>query len=235
MSGVNTSVKMVLEGRNVEVYIEGLDTVEQALGDMKGKTPAAIKVAINSTARETRKRMITAAKAKYAVNAKGQSHLKDLKQTKKATNRSLNAQLFISKMRNDLAYFQHSPTTVYSGREVFEKAPVWVKAKVLKISNMTALTGSGNLSKGFLAKFQNGHIGMVQRVIGSKSSNTTTASGKKRWTNRSGNVEKLQTMGAPSASAMHTKAWYEVKEEMEEYLMVKLAQRVDQILEKAGQ
>ena len=87
---------------NMTITVDGLDTVERALGDLKRKTPAAAKVAINATAREARKLMIAKAKARYAVNAAGKRHLKDLVQRKKATNKSLSAEFHIAKMRNDL-------------------------------------------------------------------------------------------------------------------------------------
>lgn len=46
---------------NLTITVAGLDTVEQALGDLKRKTPAAAKVAINATARQTRKLMVAKA------------------------------------------------------------------------------------------------------------------------------------------------------------------------------
>ncbi|WP_298023708.1 hypothetical protein [uncultured Dysosmobacter sp.] len=229
MAEVRTPVTVDLKGRMVTIEIEGLDTVERALGDLRGKTPQALKVAVNQTAREARKMMIAAAKARYVVNAAGQRHLNDLKQKKKATNTNPAATLFISKMRNDLAYFENMPTTVYSGMNV-RHAPQFVKARVLADSGLKDLTGKGNLSKGFLAQFKSGHIGMVQRVIGSKSSHTVTESGRPRWRNAQGNVEKLQTMGAPSATAMHTQVWPEVQEDVRYYLMARIQDRVDWIL-----
>ena len=103
MGKVNTAVNIGLEGRNVTIEIDGLDTVARALGNLQGKSPAAVKAAVNQTARQARKLMIAAAKARYVVNAAGVRHLKDLKQTGKATNTNLAAKLFISKMRNDQA------------------------------------------------------------------------------------------------------------------------------------
>lgn len=90
---------------NLTITVAGLDTVEQALGDLKRKTPAAAKVAINATARQARKLMVAKAKTRYAVNAAGRRHLKDLVQRKKASNSSLMAELHIAKMRNDLGYY----------------------------------------------------------------------------------------------------------------------------------
>ena len=58
--------------------LEGLDTVQRALGDLQKKSPAAAKVAINATAREARKVMIAAALARYAVNSKGKEKIREL-------------------------------------------------------------------------------------------------------------------------------------------------------------
>ena len=128
---------------NLTITIEGMDEVAKALDDLKKKTPAAAKVAINATAREARKLMIAQAKARYAVNAKGAQHLKDLKTSGKkghnATNTNLEAVLFIAKPRADLAYFQHRPTQSFSGRAVLHNAPEYVQARILKSSSMRKL------------------------------------------------------------------------------------------------
>ena len=118
--------------RSYTIILTGTEDVQRALGDLEKKTPAAVKVTINATARQARKLMIAEAKARYAVNAKGQQHLKDLVQRKKATNTSLNAEIHIASMRNDLGYFKYSPTGIFTGRDVFTKAADVVVAKVLK-------------------------------------------------------------------------------------------------------
>lgn len=230
MGRVNTAVNIGLEGRNVTIEIDGLDTVARALGNLQGRSPAAVKVAVNQTARQARKLMIAAAKARYTVNAAGQRHLSDLKQKKKASNSSLMATLFISKMRNDLGYFENDPTQAYTGGDVFRHSPSLYKARVLASSSIKPLPGKGNLSKGFLMEFKSGHVGMVQRVIGSASKNTETARGRPRWQNEHGQVEKIQTMGAPSATAMHAQVWPEVRDDVELYLMARIQDRVDWIL-----
>lgn len=229
MGRVNTAVNIGLEGRNITIEIDGLDSVARALGNLQGRSPAAVKVAVNQTARQARKLMIAAAKARYTVNAAGVRHLNDL-QKKYATNKSLTATLFISKMRNDLGYFENDPTQAYTGGDVFRHSPSFYKARVLASSSLNPLTGKGNLSKGFLMEFQSGHIGMVQRIIGSSSKHTETARGRPRWRNGDGKVEKLQTMGAPSATAMHTQVWPEVRDDVELYLMARIQDRVDWIL-----
>lgn len=220
-------------GRMIDIEVIGTETVAQALGDLKKKSPAAIKVALNATARQARKLMIAAAKARYAVNAAGKRQLNDLKQTRKASNSGLQATLFISKMRNDLGYFQSNPNQPFMGRDTF-RAPSYFTAKVLKNESMKPLTGKGNLSKGFLLQFKSGHIGMVQRVIGSRSASVQTQNNRPRWRNRAGNVEKVQTMGSPSAAGMHATVWEEVADDVTAYLVEQLETRIKQLLEKAA-
>lgn len=226
--------RITYDAGNLTIGLEGLDTVAAALGELRKKTPAAAKVAINTTARQARQLMIASARARYAVNAAGQRHLKDLKMSGKghpATNSNLEAVLYISKMRNDLGYFQHRPTETFTGLDVLRFAPSVVKARVLKENNLEPLTGTAHLSKGFLVEFKSGHVGMVQRVIGSSSHNTVTQkSGAPRWRNAAGNVEKLQTMGSPSATAMHNVVWPTVEPEVEDLLQENLHAQVERII-----
>ena len=61
MATVNVSPRASLEGRNITIEIDGLDTVARALGDLQGRSPQALKVAVNQTAREARKLLFAAA------------------------------------------------------------------------------------------------------------------------------------------------------------------------------
>ena len=45
-----------------------------------------------------------------------------------------------------------------------------------------------------------------------------------------GDWEKIQTMGAPSATAMHSQVWPDVRDDVELYLMARIQDRVDWIL-----
>lgn len=208
------------------IELEGLDDISRSLGILKTKTPAVAKAAINATAREARKLMVASAKARYAVNVAGQRHLKDLVQRKKATNTSLSAELHIASMRNDLGYFQTRPNRPFMGRDV-ARAPKHFTARVLKFSRMMPLTGKGRLSKGFLVEFKSGHVGMVQRIIGT---------GRFHYTVRSGapsTSDKMQTMGSPSAAAMHSTIWPTVEPEVEAYLVNRLVEQAEKTLSRA--
>ena len=234
--------KVTYDAGTMTIEVYGLDGVAYMLGDLKSKTPAVVKTAVNATARKARKLMIAQASARYAVNAAGRRHLKDLKSRKKATNSSLSAELFVASMRNDLSYFRTSPAspTHFTGAEWVRGPKVW-KGKVLKASPMRKLPGAGNRSKAFLAEFHNrkadgtssNHIGMVQRVIGSHSSRAKTQNGHDRWRNKQGDVEKLVTLGSPSITAMHHTIWPYVEPETSEYLQEQLFQQTERVLARA--
>lgn len=217
------------------ITVDGLETVERALGDLKRKTPAAAKVAINATAREARKLMIARAKARYAVNVAGQRHLKELVQGPRATNQRLMTEIHIASMKNDLGYFRTNPAypTHYTGTAWVNGPDVWT-GKVLKNGSMKPLPGDAHHGKAFLAEFKSGHVGMVQRVMGSSSSNTVTAKGFPRWRNSAGRVEKLQTVGSPSATAMHRTIWMDVEPDVETFLQERLNAQVQKVLARAG-
>ena len=198
------------------------EEVSQRLGELRRKTPAVIKVAVNATARETRKEMLRRVLKRYALTAKGKERARGLKQKVKATNESPAAVLWIGGIngaRADLAYFQHRVTTPHPSLS-WQTGPTVFKARVLRSGGLHDL-GSGPIetngqttgqgSKGFLAKFANDgahpHIGMVRRLLNSQSEHTTTRSGAQRWRNASGNVEKLRTYGSPSGTAQHHTVW----------------------------
>ncbi len=225
--------KVSYDSSNYTITIDGVEEVSKALGDLKGKTPAAVKVAVNATAREARKLMIAKAKARYAVNAAGQKHLKDLVQRGKATNANPVAELHIKSFRNDLGYFDYKPKGIHTGMDVYRSAPSIVSARVLKAGSLKPLSGNGEKSKGFVLKFSSGHVGMVQRVIGSVSDHRLTARGFPRWKNEEGKIEKLQTMGSPSATAMHNTIWPEVQPDVSEFLQMRLDTQVKKVIERA--
>ena len=47
-------MSVVYQGSNIVIGVEGINEVERILGNLKSKTPAVAKVAVNSTARYTR-------------------------------------------------------------------------------------------------------------------------------------------------------------------------------------
>ena len=218
------------------------EEVSQRLGELRRKTPAVIKVAVNATARETRKEMLRRVLKRYALTAKGKERAKGLKQKVKATNADPAAVLWIGGIngaRADLAYFQHRVTVPHPGLS-WQTGPTVFKARVLRNGGLHDLTGGGAYSKGFLAKFANDgthqHIGMIQRHIGAASSETTTKSGAPRWRSASGVVEKTRTYGSPSGTAQLHTVWEKevVHVFAENTLNARLEKQIAKVIAKAA-
>lgn len=217
------------DANSMTISLEGWEDIDKALGDLKAKTPAAVKVAINATAREARKRMIKQVKKRYVINSKGIKYVKVLKQNRKATNSSLAASLYIKTPRSDLAYFKVSPNKAMMGLEAF-RAPEYFKGKVLRTSSMKNLGETGGFSKGFLVKFNSGHVGMVHRVLGSDVSSHAKPT---RWRTKDRRVEQLKTLGSPSATAMHHVVFPIIEPDVEQYLQDRLEAQVQKVLARA--
>lgn len=217
------------------------DEVKRRLGELQRKTPAVIKVAVNATARETRKEMLRRVLKRYALTAKGKERAKGLKQKVKATNADPAAVLWIGGIngaRADLAYFQHRVTVPHPGLS-WQTGPTVFKARVLRSGGLHDLGGGpierngvtfGKGSKGFLAEFKSGHVGMIQRHIGKESERTTTKSGARRWRSKSGVVETTQTYSSPSGTAQHHTVWE--KEDVHVYAENTLNDRLEKQIAK---
>ena len=163
-----------------DVSVPNIYEVEKALGDAKDKAPRAMKNAVNQTATRAKNMMIRQAKLRYAVSTAGRRHLNQLKLRNRATIQNPTAEIFIKSRRNDLADFKTNPTEPHMGGN-WVHSPEFHTGKVLKKSPMDNLTGGQTLigpgSKGFLVRFESGHVGMVQAC---KESEADTVEEQKR-------------------------------------------------------
>lgn len=224
--------KTSYDASNLTVSIDDAE-VTRALGVLGDKTPAALKVAVNTTARQTRELLLTEVKNRYDLNTAGKRMIEDLRQRQKATNRRPAAILAIMKndpgaFRADLGYFRTSPTKPFMGPSVRNAPPVF-QAHVLKGRPMIDLGGTSEKSKDFLVQFKSKHIGMVQRRLGVPADKDYTESGKKRWKPN----EKLVTMSSPSGSAMHHTVWEMQESTVEQMLQDNTERRVRQLIANA--
>ena len=185
--------------------------VERALGSLYRKTPAVLKVAINRTARQARKDLIGEAEKRYALTARGKARLRLLKQRRSATNTNLSAELRQGDegLTMNASYFEHYPTRPYMGSAALH-GPILQGVRVLKGGSMEQLTATGSESKGFLIRVSNAkndHLMFAHRLLGSSTSSTTTKTGKPRWRNAAGNVEKAYDVNRIGASSQQRAVW----------------------------
>lgn len=196
--------------------------VERALRQLYRKTPDVLRRAINQTARQTRHDLIDEAGNRYALTTRGRARLLKLKLLKSATLTNLAAEI----RQNDeglpmnASYFRHSPVVSRMGQNAF-RSPAYQRVQTLKGGPMEDIT-EGEIkvgdavkaaSKGFLIKVHNNkagndHMMFAARVLGSSTSRTTTRTGKPRWTNKAGDVEKAYDVNRIGASSQQRAVWY---------------------------
>jgi len=207
------------------ITIDGAEAAEKGLDNFTRVFPGTVARGLNATIEHTRSRLVEEAQERYAINAAGARHLNDLKQHERASSASLAASMRIRKMRNDLGYFETSPDRPLPGIKWKSAPKGGFAGHVLKSSPMTTLGGiEGKRSKGFLAHFKSGHVGMVERVIGSESESTVTARGFRRWRSKNGKIEALETVGSPSAAAMINTVWPGQDVESAEFFIERLGE-----------
>lgn len=232
-----------------QILLEIDDTgVERALGSLYRKTPAVLKVAINRTARQARKDLIEESEKRYALTMRGKARLRLLKLRKSATNTSLEAELRQGDegLTLNASYFEHYPNVPRMGRAALS-GPAFQGVRVLKGGSMEPLLAGPmkakkavvDASKGFLirvnnSKSGNDHLMFAARLLGSSTSNTTTRTGKPRWRNAAGNVEKAYDVNRIGASSQQRAVWNRgVDTAAAENLERFLEQRIKQVIAAA--
>lgn len=87
---------------------------------------------------------------------------------------------------------------------------------------------------GFLIRVSNAksdHLMFAHRLLGSSTSNTTTKTGKPRWRNKAGSVEKAYDVNRIGASSQQRAVWYRgVDTTAAEHLEQFVKQRIVQVI-----
>ena len=232
--------KVTYDAGTMTIEVYGLDGVAYMLGDLKSKTPAVVKTAINATARKTARDAVKAAERRYALTTRGEEKLRDYKQRKKATNRDL---LAIINGGDDalplnIVYFEHTPNKPYMGKAI-GAAPAHFRARVLRSGGYKELDESSDGSRAFLVSIhntvsKNDHIAMLQRVLGSQTNRRKTNRGYPRWKSPNGLVEKIYDMERPGVSSMGAAVWSRgVDQTTAEYLQEQVFRQTERVLARA--
>jgi len=121
----------------------------------------------------------------------------DLKISRATYSKFANAMVTAKGYKNDLSYFNYSPFEVVStGRN----APGGYQVRVRAEKGFSTLSGTGRHSKGFLVKFDSGHMSIVQRTR-SKSEQYKSAAGlaaRKALHRDTRRIIKLNTPSLPN-------------------------------------
>lgn len=144
----------------IQVDQEQLNKVLNTLQSMQDEMPSVVKKAVNTTARQARRKLADKAKETYALKLSGFNQSMTIKN---ATVGRLEAGIVTKGETLELGKFR-APLKVYSGTN--KNRPPFIKAKVLNESSLKALVTSE--TKAFVTRFKSGHVAIVQRVPGKK-------------------------------------------------------------------
>lgn len=144
---------------SVEVEKGVIRSLEKNLEGSGARHTDALKRAINETAKQTQKKLLTEAQKTYVIKA---GRFKKAMSVKLATQRKLVAVIGATGRVTELKDFKVSPARYYTG----ENRPDIIKGKGLRKNNLKKLQ-KGDI-KAFVIKFASGHISVAQRVAKSR-------------------------------------------------------------------
>lgn len=146
----------------IEVERGQLNKLKKKFKNAPKDVPKIVKKAINQSMKVTRVDVADQAKTKYTLKKKS-----DIKQhvyvEKKATTSKLEGVMTFKGKKIALAKFKTSPAKYDP-----QKSVEFTKTKLLVDSSLKKLKGDDKSSKAFLAKMPSGHIGVFERMKGTK-------------------------------------------------------------------
>ena len=122
----------------------------------------------------------------------------DLHIKRASASKFANAMVTAKGYKNDLSYFNYSPFEVIStGRN----APSGYQVRVRANKGFNTLSGTGKHSKGFLVKFDSGHMSIVQRAR-SPSEQYKSAAGRSRREAQGRDLRRIVKLNTPALPNM---------------------------------
>lgn len=143
-----------------------LHVIEMALGNLKSESRKVLKNAVNATARQARKDLVSEGASVYAEK---KSKINKATKVKAATNSRPAATVEIKGPVQSLKEFKTSVTI--SG----------VKAKVLQASVLKVIQSNRGRAAAFPVKFESGHEDIAQRQIGEFYGNKGAKKRRDKW------------------------------------------------------
>jgi hypothetical protein len=201
----------------VEVDKGLLQHMEIRLKGLEDKGTAALKNAINQTAKEIVNRLALEAGKEYTI--KKTDFRKSMK-TKKATIHNTEALVSATGKVQDIKGFRVSPST-YDPKNRPKGA---VRAKVLSAGRLKPLE-KGKL-KAFVAKFKTGHIAVVQRT----GRPPTDSKGKMKSKLGRRYIKKLFSPSIPVMLGNEKRVYGKIEADVKDYLRDNLNRQIGRIL-----
>ena len=201
----------------IRVEMGSLKELENDLGQMKDKSKMALKAAINETARDLKKRLMSGARNRYKMSNEMRGKMTGANKVKSATTSRLEAELTITSGIGELYGYDVKPRGYVPGGRGRGTS---TSGRVLKGSGykQLALGSSGtDQYKAFVVKYKSGHIAVAQRVPGKRM--------------KGGHKEAIKSLMANSITKNEEIAYREEEEaEMEDRLAEAIHRQVERYL-----
>lgn len=150
-------------GLQLNISVPDTKEVQAQMVTAKNKAPLAVQRAINSTIKQVSRDVGKEAKQKYIIS---QPEVRKTLHLKKATKKDLTGVVSSRDDKKPRLYgFKVTP------KEVITKPsakPEFYAARIKKRVKEKNLTGNSGRSKAFVAKMKSGHIGIFERMTGTK-------------------------------------------------------------------
>lgn len=151
-------------GLKLHISVPSIQSVEQQMLTQKEKAPVALQRAINSTITQVSKMVAKEAKEKYIIK---QPEVKKTLKLKKATRRDLTGIVSSSDNKKTRLYgFKVTPKEIIT--DPAKKPEVYLARAKKRVADKE-MGGSYDRSKAFVAKMKSGHIGIFERMKGTKT------------------------------------------------------------------
>ncbi len=151
-------------GLQLNISVPDIKEVQAQMVIAKNKAPLAIQRAINSTIKQVSRDVGKEAKQKYIIS---QPEVRRTLHLKKATKRNLSGVVSSRDDKKPKLYgFKVTPKQVITKQDA---KPEFYAARIKKRVKEKNLTGNSERSKAFVARMKSGHIGIFERMKGTKT------------------------------------------------------------------
>ena len=196
-----------------------LQTIEKALGDMKGQSRKVLKNAVNATAKQARSDLADKAKEEYMAK---KSALNSSMKLGRATVSKPEATITVT--GGTLERKKFKATTPRSGAKV-----QITTGGTLKLIQ----SRKGNKAKAFLATFASGHQAIVQRQYGKTYKTASGRSSRQEKWGRGADmtqIKKLLSISAPKMIGDEKKVFGVLRPEIYGNLMENIRREIDKVV-----
>lgn len=199
----------------IRIQQEAISDIEKKLDKMSKRTPAVLKKAINETAKQAKKDMLTETLKKYMIKI---GSFEKSTQIKNATVNNLEAVISVKGTVQELIDFKVSAT---------KKTTM---AQVMTEGSMKEIKSKRHGTVAFVTRFESGHRAVVQRVLDKKYSSKGAEKRLKKYGPHA-DLTKIKKLFSISLPKMEEKVYGVLRPEIKANLKKNIEKHINLMLE----